>query len=112
MRRSALLRWLFLAATAASFMQRPLAAKVLDKTAAIAGSTVSYKVVLPDSYDPAKAYPAVLAFPGGPQTMQMVEGTLGRNWRQQAEMLGYIVVIPAAPDGDDHPCRHSGGTPP
>jgi poly(3-hydroxybutyrate) depolymerase len=76
------------------------AAEVLDKTANIAGTTVQYKVVLPNGYDPAKAYPAVLAFPGGPQTMEMVEATLERNWRSQAERLGYIVIIPAAPNGD------------
>jgi len=75
------------------------AAEVLDKTANIAGTTVQYKVVLPNGYDPAKTYPAVLAFPGGPQTMEMVEATLERNWRSQAERLGYIVIIPAAPNG-------------
>ena len=78
---------------------QPLAAEVLDKTRDIAGTTVRYKVILPTGYDPAKAYPAVLAFPGGPQTMGTVEGTLERNWREQAERLGYIVVIPAAPNG-------------
>ena len=78
---------------------RPLAAKVLDKATNIAGTTIHYKVILPNGYDPAKTYPAVLAFPGGPQTMQTVEGTLERNWREPAERLGYVVIIPAAPDG-------------
>jgi poly(3-hydroxybutyrate) depolymerase len=77
----------------------PGRAEVLDKTKTIAGTEIHYKVVLPNGYDPAKAYPAVLAFPGGPQTMEMVEGTLERNWHQQAEKLGYIVIIPAAPNG-------------
>ena len=27
-------------------------------------------------------------------------GTVMRNWREQAENLGYIVVVPAAPNGD------------
>ena len=79
---------------------RPLAAEVLDKTTTIAGTKLQYKVVLPNGYDPAKTYPAILAFPGGPQTMEMVNGTLERNWHTQAEMLGYIVIIPAAPNGD------------
>jgi poly(3-hydroxybutyrate) depolymerase len=90
---------LLLVTAAVVFVSRPLAAEVLDKTKDIAGTTIHYKVVLPNGYDPAKAYPAVLAFPGGPQTMDMVEGTLERNWRAQAERLGYIVVIPAAPNG-------------
>jgi predicted peptidase len=58
-----------------------------------------YKVVLPKDYDPEKAYPAVLAFPPGPQTMQMVMVTLMQNWAGEAQRRGYIVVIPAAPLG-------------
>jgi predicted peptidase len=72
-------------------------ADVLDKTKNVSGITVHYKVVLPNGYDPAKSYPAVLAFSGGPQTMDTVEGTVERNWRAEAERRGYIVVVPAAP---------------
>lgn len=57
-------------------------------------------MILPDGYDAAKAYPAVLAFPGGPQTMGIVEGTVERNWREQAKKRGYIVAVPAAPNGE------------
>ncbi len=74
-------------------------ASVLDKTDTISGLTLHYKVVLPNGYDPAKAYPTVIAFPGGEQSMDTVEGTLERNWKDQAEKRGYIVVIPAAPSG-------------
>jgi poly(3-hydroxybutyrate) depolymerase len=77
----------------------PLSAEVLDKTENIAGTTVHYKVILPNGFKPAKTYPAVLAFPGGPQTMDTVEGTVERNWREQAERRGYIVIVPAAPNG-------------
>jgi len=72
-------------------------ADVLDKTKNVSGITVHYKVVLPNGYDPAKTYPAVLAFSGGPQTMDTVENTVERNWRAEAERRGYIVVVPAAP---------------
>jgi poly(3-hydroxybutyrate) depolymerase len=75
-------------------------AEVQDKVKNIGGVSVHYKLILPNGYDPAKEYPAVLAFPGGPQTMSVVEGTVERNWRAQAERRGYIVVVPAAPDGD------------
>lgn len=61
--------------------------------------TLYYKVALPKDYDPAKAYPAVLAFPPGPQDMQMVMVTLMQNWAGEAQRRGYIVVIPAAPAG-------------
>jgi len=79
---------------------QPLAAKMFDKNADIAGTKLDYKVILPNDYDPAQSYFGILAFPGGPQTMEMVMGTVMRNWREQAENLGYIVVVPAAPNGD------------
>ena len=75
------------------------AADVLDKTATINGLTMHYKVVLPKNFDPAKSYPAVLAFPPGGQDMDMVDATLNQNFRAQAEQRGYIVVEPAAPNG-------------
>jgi len=76
----------------------PLSASVLAKTARIGKTTVHYKVVLPEPFDASKAYPGVLAFSGGPQTMTTVDGAIARNWREQAEKRGYIVAIPAAPD--------------
>ena len=60
---------------------------------------LNYKVVLPKEYGAQKAYPAVLAFPPGSQTMDMVFTTLNRNWAPEAQRRGYIVVIPAAPSG-------------
>ena len=77
-----------------------LHAAELEKTATVSRTTVHYKVVLPDMYDPNKAYPAILAFGGGPQTMNTVDGVLSRNFRAEAERRGYIVIAPAAPDGD------------
>ena len=76
---------------------RGAVADVLDKTRDVGGTSVHYKVVLPNDYDPAKAYPAVLAFAGGAQTMDGVERTVERNWRAEAERRGYIVIVPAAP---------------
>jgi len=87
-------RTLFLVVSAAGLAAH---GKVLDKTATIAGMTFPYKVVLPANYDAATAYPAILAFPPGEQTMDMVMGTLQRNWAGEAQRRGYIVVIPAAP---------------
>lgn len=74
-------------------------AKVFDKSTTIAGLTVYVKVVLPNDYDPAKPYPAVLAFPPGGQGMDMVMVTLQQNWAAEAQRRKYIVVIPAAPGG-------------
>ena len=77
----------------------PIGAEEFEKTKVVGGTTVHYKVVLPNGYNPATAYPAILAFGGGPQTMNTVDGVLSRNFRELAEKRGYIVVAPAAPDG-------------
>lgn len=77
----------------------PAGADVQEKKTTVRGLTVHYKVVLPTSYDPAKTYPAIIAMGGGPQTMNTVDGVLSRNLRAEAEKRGYIVVAPAAPDG-------------
>lgn len=82
------------------FTARPAAAEVLEKTLNVNGVTVHYKVVLPNGYDAARTYPGILAFGGGPQTMNTVESVLTRNLRAEAEKRGYIVIAPAAPDGD------------
>jgi poly(3-hydroxybutyrate) depolymerase len=70
-----------------------------ELTKKVGGMTVHYKVVLPEAYDSSKPYPAILAFGGGPQTMNTVDSVLTRNFRAEAEKRGYIVVAPAAPDG-------------
>src|ERR1700739_258536 len=88
------------AAAILAFAAQPLQAELLEKTKKVGGATVRYKVVLPGGYDPAKAYPAILALGGGPQTMNTVDSILSRNFRAEAEKRGYIVVSPAAPDGD------------
>jgi poly(3-hydroxybutyrate) depolymerase len=92
-------KWIMSIAISAALMLsgNPANAKVVGKTKTIKRTTVHYLVVLPNGFDPAKSYPGVLAFPGGPQTMETVEGTLERNWQEEAERRGYIVVIPAAP---------------
>ena len=88
------------AAVAALFAMQPLRAELLEKTKKVGHTTVHYKVVLPAGYDPAKSYPAILAFGGGPQTMNTVDNLVNRNLRPEAEKRGYIVVAPAAPDDE------------
>ena len=94
-------KWMPLAfAVITMLLVQPLRAEMFEKTMAAGGMTVHYKVVLPNDYDPAKAYPAILAFGGGPQDMITVDNILNRNFRAEAEKRGYIVVAPAAPDGE------------
>jgi poly(3-hydroxybutyrate) depolymerase len=95
--------WMLLApamAVIAMCQVGPVRADVIEKTKKVGDTTVHYKVVLPDGFDPAKTYPAILAMGGGPQNMNTVDNILARNFREQAEKRGYIVVAPAAPDGD------------
>src|SRR5437016_2818163 len=94
------MKQLVLIAALVLFAAQSLRAEVLEKTKKVGRTTVQYKVVLPNGYDPAKAYPAILALGGGPQTMNTVDGVLNRNLRAEAEKRGYIVVAPAAPDGE------------
>src|SRR5467141_243611 len=94
-------KWMLLAAAMASIgilPIQPLQAEVLEKMTKAGGMTVHYKIVLPSGYDPARAYPGILALGGGPQTMNTVDNVLNRNFRAEAEKRGYIVVAPAAPD--------------
>jgi Dipeptidyl aminopeptidases/acylaminoacyl-peptidases len=87
------------AVSVVALVASPARADVLEKTKNVAGVTVQYKVVLPNGYDSAKAYPGIIALGGGPQTMNTVDGVLNRNLRAEAEKRGYIVIAPAAPDG-------------
>ena len=87
-------------AFAVAVLAAPVArAEVLEKSRQVAGVTVQYKVVLPTGYEPTKAYPGIIALGGGPQTMNTIDGVLNRNLRAEAEKRGYIVIAPAAPDG-------------
>jgi S-formylglutathione hydrolase FrmB len=93
----------FVAVVATGLLPLPASpgnAEIVNKLSTIDGIRLEYKVVLPRNYDPQKAYPAVLAFPPGGQDMDMVDATLSGNYRAQAEQRGYIVVEPAAPNGD------------
>jgi len=77
----------------------PGRAEILSKSGRFAGTSVDYKVLLPPGYDPAKAYPAVLVFTGGGQSLQAAQNTLEVDWRSEAETRGYIVISPDAPGG-------------
>jgi len=73
---------------------------VVERSMRVANTDVHYKLVLPDGYDAAKTYPGVIVLGGGPQTMEVVDRTIERNFRPEAERRGYIVIAPAAPNGE------------
>ena len=93
MKRAALI------AIAALCLARSASAEVIDKTAQLAGLKVQYRVITPPGYDPAKAYPAVLVFTGGGQQWTGVQRSLDDDWKEEAAKRGYILVSPAATDG-------------
>jgi poly(3-hydroxybutyrate) depolymerase len=91
-------KWIPLLSAAVVFATQFAHAELMEKTKKVGSTTVHYKVVLPNGYDPAKAYPAILALGGGPQTMNTVDSVIDRNLRAEAEKRGYLVIAPAAPD--------------
>ena len=93
-------RWLTLAGfIAAILLSSELRAEVFYKSVNIKTAHVEYRVIVPKNYDPTRAYPGVLAFTGGQQTIDGIDNSIRRNWRDEAEHRGYIVVLPAAPGG-------------
>jgi hypothetical protein len=66
----------------------PAGAETLGKSGRFGGITIRYKVIVPNGYDAARAYPAILAFAGGGQTLDAVNNILDRNWRGEAERRG------------------------
>jgi poly(3-hydroxybutyrate) depolymerase len=94
MRTSVIVLTVFVCAAATT-----ASAAVVEKSGTFNGIALRYKVVLPEPYDPARAYPVVLAFPWGGQDMRSVDSRLEANWRAEAEKRGYIIVSPEAPGG-------------
>src|SRR5689334_22265891 len=87
---------LWMCAAAIVLLGQSLFADIALKSDEFAGVTLYYKVIVPKDYDSAKEYPAVIAFPGGAQTMPMVDGMIARNLAVQAQKRGYIVVVCSA----------------
>jgi len=61
---------------------------------------IEYALVLPERFDKAVPYPVLLALPPGDQSRQMVEAGLHLYWEAEAKKRGWVVISPAAPDGD------------
>jgi poly(3-hydroxybutyrate) depolymerase len=59
------------------------------------GTTFDYVLVLPDGYDPAQKYEALLAFPGGNQSIERARSSVERFWEPEAVKRGVIVIAPS-----------------
>jgi predicted esterase len=65
----------------------------------LGGETIEYALLLPANYNNQQDYPILLALPPGGQNRQMVDAGLNGYWAEEAGRRGWIVVSPAAPDG-------------
>lgn len=63
------------------------------------GGSLDYALVLPELFEPERAYPLLLALPPGAQSREMVEASMNRYWGEQARQRNWIVVSPVARDG-------------
>ena len=63
------------------------------------GAAIEYVVVTPADFDATVAHRVVIALPPGPQTKDMVERGLELYFEEQAIQRGWVVVSPAAPEG-------------
>jgi poly(3-hydroxybutyrate) depolymerase len=64
------------------------------------GHTIDYALVLPDRFDKTKPYSVLLALPPGDQSRQLVEAGLNLYWEAEAKRRGWVVISPAAPEGE------------
>lgn len=63
------------------------------------GTEIEYAMAVPAAFRREGVYPALLAFPGGGQTLESVTGGLDRYWEREARRRGYLLFSPAAPPG-------------
>ena len=61
---------------------------------------IEYVLVLPDHFDKTAPYPVLLALPPGDQSKQLVEAGLHLYREAEAKKRGWVVISPAAPEGE------------
>ncbi len=60
---------------------------------------VRYTVVTPFPFVKTKAYPAIIAFPGGRQDTAAAKAAIADFWGEEARKRGFYVFVPEAPKG-------------
>ncbi|MEP1093730.1 MAG: tetratricopeptide repeat protein [Cyclobacteriaceae bacterium] len=73
------------------------------------GILIKYRLILPDNYDPSKAYPAMLAYPPGDQEEISADWAIEEFWGEEVRAKGWIIVVPVAPERGwiNHPAHHA-----
>lgn len=63
------------------------------------GTTVEFAVSVPESFDPQKAYPILLALPPGGQDKTLTGQVMSEVWVSEGRKRGWVVISPVAPGG-------------
>lgn len=70
------------------------------REAALADRTsLSYAIIKPESFDPQRTYPVLVAFPPGEQDRVNVEKGLEMYWSAEAVKRGWVVISPVSAPG-------------
>ena len=64
------------------------------------GVTIDYVVSVPDGFESGDEAPLLLAFPAGGQDLGLTRSLVEGTYNPEAQRLGWVVVSPAAPDGE------------
>lgn len=65
----------------------------------IDGTTIDYVTVTPDGFTVGDTAPVLLAMPPGGQNLSLTESVIASTYATEALARGWVVVSPAAPDG-------------
>jgi pimeloyl-ACP methyl ester carboxylesterase len=65
----------------------------------IDGTDIDYVTVVPDGFEVGDTAPVLLAFPPGGQDLAITRTLVDETYRSEALSRGWVVVSPAAPDG-------------
>ncbi|TFH02836.1 MAG: hypothetical protein E4H13_00750 [Calditrichales bacterium] len=63
-----------------------------------ATTTLTVAIILPECFEPAIAYPALLAIPPGTQTRQEVQWAIDKYYIRQSIQRNWLVISPVAPN--------------
>lgn len=74
-------------------------AAAINELALSDGTKITYVLALPSDFNRERAYPFLVVFPGGEQTIDTVQGGLERFWEVEALRRGFVVISLVAPRG-------------
>ncbi len=66
----------------------------------IDGTMIEYAVAVPDGFEIGDEAPLLLAFPPGGQDLALTQNIVAGTYAPEALRLGWVVLSPAAPDGE------------